>query len=276
MSDWWIDLIALPLLLLFVLLLFLVETSRLGGPQTSALDPGPPQRRPRIYPANLIRQCGLNPEAQQLIYWLSKLLLGMLAPLLLLELLLGQAPGWGLAISAALGFSATDLWLLARRRRRRAEIGSSLSFLISLIVVYLRSGMPLTHAFRQAASHGLPAGHPLADEVALLGREIEAGRDRDEAFTLLAERTGVEALRRLAAIIHVGLTAGAPITDTLQAQADLLKTRQLQLVTEQIQRRSMEAMLPMLLICFPVFLVLVLFPAVIQLSDVLNMIGDLF
>ncbi len=218
--------------------------------------------------------CG--PESVRGLYWAGKLVSGLLLSLVCAELVGDHQLWWAWVGAGLAGSFLPELWLLDRRRRRRAEIESALSFFINLMVVYLQSGMNLAQAFRQAAAHGLRSEHPLAQEVELLSMEIDAGRDRDTAFALLAERSGVPSLRRLAAIIAVAYRAGSPVTDTLRAQAELLKARQSQRVAELVNRKSMEAMLPMLLISFPMFVMLVLFPAVQQVFDVLRMIGELF
>ncbi len=278
-QDLWLDITTLALLLAFAYLFYRVETSSIGNqknaPDADALLDRTPKQA-RWFPYELIRQAGFRPQQIQALYWSGKTLIAILLPLLLFELG-GKIPSWWMALSVSVGgFFAPDLWFMSRRRSRQREITTSLSFFINLMVVYLQSGMNLSQAFRQAADYGLQPRNPLAEEIRLLTLEIEAGRDRESAFALLADRTGVDELKRLAAVISVGFRVGSPLRETLRAQADLLKARQAQMATELVNRKSMEAMLPMMLVCFPMFIVLVLFPAVIQVFDVLGMIGDLF
>lgn len=279
---WILDLVLLILLLGSAWLLFRLEFGRLlgdargvDGPDDAGLQ-AEDRGGLRLYPARLIRQAGRRPDAVGGLYWSSKLVLGLLLGLGMAELGRYAWPWWTWLGAGLAGSFLPELWLLGRRRRRRAEIESALSFFINLMVVYLQSGMNLTQAFRQAAEHGLKEEHPLAQEVGLLALEIDAGRDRDAAFAMLAERTGVPSLMRLAAIIGVAYRAGSPVVETLRAQAELLKARQDQQAAELVNRKSMEAMLPMLLISFPMFVMLVLFPAVQQVFEVLGMIGELF
>lgn len=280
MQFWIIDVAALVLMVLAGYLVYLLETNRIGSDAAQANDrelPSDDDWRPRfLYPARLIRQAGFRSEQSFLLYWSAKFALSVSIPLLLLEFLGGNMPWWVLALVALLASFMPELWLLRRRSNRRWQISNSLAFFIHLIVVYLRSGMSLSQAISMAATYGLEERDPLADEVKLLTGEIEAGRERTQAFDTLAARTGVEDLKRLAAVVSIGYRAGSPIIETLKSQADLLKSRQAQSVSELVNRKTMEAMLPMLLICFPVFIVLVLFPAVLQVFDVLRMIGELF
>nr|WP_243748681.1 type II secretion system F family protein [Pseudomaricurvus alcaniphilus] len=144
------------------------------------------------------------------------------------------------------------------------------------MIVNLNSGFSLNQAFRKAAQYGLHQANPLAEEVALISRELDAGRARQLAFTRLAQRTGVESVHRLATVVNVGLEMGTPMIDALQSQAKILRMQRKQQDTARINRKTMETMLPVLLTCFPMFLMLVLFPAGIQILNVLELLGDIF
>ncbi len=284
-SGWWLDGALFSLAAIFGYLFWQIETHDIfhkvedneGGRDRaqswSALEP---RQERTFYGSRLMRQAGLRPQFMQPLFWAMKLVCAMLFPLLAVEFNGGQAEWVLLLLPALAGFFLPEAWLLVRRQKRRREIAGSLSFFISLMVVYLKSGLNLAQGFRQAATYGLKSNSPLARELDLLSHEIDAGRDRDAAFALLAERTGVEPLKRLASVISVGYQTGSPVVGTLQAQADMLRARQSQEATELVNRKSMEIMIPMLMVCFPMFIVLVLFPAAVQLLDVLKMIGELF
>lgn len=116
---------------------------------------------------------------------------------------------------------------------------------------------------------------PLSAEIKLLAKEIEAGRDRKRAFADLARRTGVQGLRRLSAIINGGVASGSPILDALKSESNLLGMKRYQKDTARINRKSLETLLPVIMVCFPMFLVLVFFPAAIQIIEVLEVLGEL-
>ncbi len=276
-DSWLIDIVFLLLLLGIAYIALRLRSASLElGSDDAEINFDEQQRHFRLYPGKGIRQAGLAPKRMQLSYWLLKFILLLLGPTLLLELSGGTVAIWVLVAVAAGLFFAFDLWLLLVRRRRRQLITRSLNFFVNLLVVYLKSGMSLGKAFDQAAEYGLGKKNPLAQEISLLSKEIEAGRGRDEAFAKLAQRTGVSDLEKIAAVLRVGFQVGSPVAETLAAQAELLRAKQTQMGTELVNRKSMEAMLPMLMVCFPMFLVLVLFPAASQVYEVLQMMKDLF
>lgn len=275
-AAWWLDITLSGLLLLLALVGY--KLHRYGGqPLDVVTDPAEPDASGLAwYPRRLIRQAGILPPQLVMIYWLSKLLLALLLPLLLVELTAGRLSMIWLSLPALAGLFAIDIWLWRRRRERRRKISASLGFLLELMVVYLNAGLNLVQAFQQAAYYGLTRDHPLAKEVLLVARELAAGRERHQAFAALADRTGVNDLRRLAAVMTVGSRVGAPIAQTLSVQAELLRTRQVQYNTEEVNRKNMTALLPMMLVSLPMFAVLVLFPAGIQIHEVLQMMKYLF
>ncbi len=279
MSDWWIDgIIVLLLLLLGVLAVSLRKLEAQANVsehfESSLEKPDKPGFS--FYPRKLIRQSGFSVERARWVYWPLKLAMAIIMPMILVELSRGAVGvGWLLGASSA-GFFAPDAYLWLLRRTRKKRIAGSLSLFVSLIVVYLRSGLSLRDSFDHAARFGLTDTNPLAKEVLLLSSEISAGRSREEAFTCLAERTGVDELMQLASVLEVGFSVGSPMAQTLEAQADLLVARQRQRGTQLANRKTMEAMLPMIMVCFPMFLVLVFYPAGAQVFEVMTLLKELF
>ena len=278
MNDWGFDAV---LLLLIALGLGLLRLIRLDGGDQDLLsdgnlqDEGVQLSSSPLFPSRLIRQAGIVPRQLGRLYWPAKMLLAVVLPMAMTEVIdTPVATGW-LVLMALPGFLMLDIGLLLRRAQRRRRIQASLSFLVDRIVAYLNSGYNLSQAFRQAARFGLTRGNPLAREVLLLAQELDLGRERLSAFQALAERTGVDDLRRLAAVMQVGLQVGSPVAPTLAVQAGLLRAKQLRLSTERINRKNAEALLPMLLVCLPMFAVLVLFPAALQFQAVLQLIRNL-
>ncbi|NHN37223.1 type II secretion system F family protein [Pseudomaricurvus alcaniphilus] len=277
-SSFWLDIVLLAILVITGVLILLLYSNRAATVSVDKLidRPNPDIPGPRCYPHNLVRQCGLSPGDTVMLYWAIKCASVVLVGVLLLEVSPRAVPLYLYPLSAIPAFFACDLWLLWQRKKRRQQISSSLEFFLGLMIVNLNSGFSLNQAFRKAAQYGLHQANPLAEEVALISRELDAGRARQLAFTRLAQRTGVESVHRLATVVNVGLEMGTPMIDALQSQAKILRMQRKQQDTARINRKTMETMLPVLLTCFPMFLMLVLFPAGIQILNVLELLGDIF
>lgn len=245
------------------------------GSRRSAAPPGrqPLKERLRTYYPRVVRQAGYDPDSVSALYWLAKAVLAALLPLLLLEVTPPRLLGTGLlvlVVPALVGFLLPDLWLLLRRRRRKRQITRALGYFVDLLVAFLYSGMSLERAFNRAGRQGFERNHPLARELLLVGRELDAGKDPSLAFHSLAERTGVAELRGIAAALSIGLRVGMSVRATLQGQAEMLWTKRREAALKQINSAAAKVMFPVMLCGFPIFFLLTFFPVLLEIAGQLS------
>ncbi|HEV7669337.1 MAG TPA: type II secretion system F family protein [Thermoanaerobaculia bacterium] len=225
------------------------------------------------YFPTVARQAGFNPAALSGFFLAARMIFALLLPSVLIELLApwGFAPasltGSWLLLPALFGFVLPDLWLLGRRRRRKAKVAHGLSFFADLLVAFLHSGLSLEQAFRRAGSEGFAASHPLAREVAIVGHELDAGQDPATAFRALSERTGVAELRGIASALQLGARLGTPVKTTLSAHAELLWTKRRETALKKINAAAVKVTFPVMLAGFPLFFLLTFFPAILELLE---------
>jgi len=229
--------------------------------------------RIRGYYARTVRQAGFVSRTFVPIVWAMKAIGALLVPLVILELAVRrgwQVPVGVIVLGVLLGFFLADLWLHSVRKERQKKITWSLAYLLDLIVAFLRSGLGLEEAFRRAGREGFAPDHPLAQEVALVSRELDLGKDRAMAFRALYARTGVVPMKAIAAALESGLRLGASVEATLRAQAELLRSRRREDVLKRVQLAAVKALVPVILCGFPLFVVIVFFPAV---SEIMRTFG---
>jgi len=270
----WLD--ATLLLLLAVALLSLRRLPT-GAPQVGGGTAGQIETaaaKVRAYYRRLSRQAGFDPDRLRWVYWAAKLALMALLPLLLLELAASRSfPAPALISIALTGFVVPDLWLLVKRRERRQRIRATLSYFLDLLVALVHSGTTIENAFERAG-RGIRKGraHPLADEVALIAEELDLGKDRAAAFHALAERTGVVELKALSSALTIGLRLGSSVESILTSQADILRARQHEEALKRINRAGVQAIVPTMLCGFPILLLLLLFPAVLEILEAFQLL----
>ena len=86
-------------------------------------------------------------------------------------------------------------------RSRQQLVRWGLADALDLMVISIEAGLGLNAAMMKVASE-LKEVHPdICDEFELANLEIRVGRDREEALRNLAERTGVDDLRSLVAML---------------------------------------------------------------------------
>jgi tight adherence protein C len=104
----------------------------------------------------------------------------------------------------------------------------------------------------------------LANEFRLLTSEIRAGKPRMEAFKSLAQRTKVDDVRALVAMLVQTDKFGTSIGQALRTHADVSRDKRRQRAEEKAQQIAVKLVFPLVLCFFPAFYVVVLGPAIIQ------------
>ncbi|TAN24291.1 MAG: type II secretion system F family protein [Acidobacteria bacterium] len=169
-------------------------------------------------------------------------------------------------VAAPLAGLILPRFVLKRRMKARAKrIRLALPDALDLLVICVEAGLGLDQAMVRVSSE-LKGTHPdLCSELELLGLETRAGVPRVEALRHLAERSGVDDLRALAAVLIQTERFGTSIAQALRVHSDALRTERRQRAEEAAAKLSIK-MLPVLaLFVFPAVMVVILGPAAISL-----------
>ena len=282
--DWRIDLFAGGLLLVLLTLMVILRWSRSWNDQDIAreLESSPSAFGVLFYPQRLVRQAGIIDDGVFIfIYWGSKLLLAVLPTVLVFEFAqldpMVQSFRFEFALVFGLiGFFLPEYLIWVQKKFRQGRIEGTLSYFTDLMISLLLSGMTLQAALRRAAQDGLPPSNPLAQELRIVADEMDAGRDRNEAFQSLFARTGVAELQSLVHVLKVGIDIGTPVATTLEAHADLLRAQEHERSLSRLNRKTFLALFPMFLVSFPMVGVVVFFPPAVELFQGLQLFRDAF
>jgi tight adherence protein C len=94
--------------------------------------------------------------------------------------------------------------------------------------------------------------HPdISDEFELANLEIRVGRERDEALRNLADRTGVDDLRSLVAMLIQTDRFGTSISKAIRAFSDSLRTKRRQRAEQAAQKAAVKFFFRWPVSCFP-------------------------
>ena len=180
-------------------------------------------------------------------------------------LLVGGPLRWVTAgLGAAIGFFGPGLYVERRIKARQLEIMNGLPDALDLLVVCIEAGSGLDQAVMKAADE-LAITYPvLAEELKMVNTEIRAGKPRMEAFKSLADRTKVEDLRSLVAMLVQTDRFGTSIGQALRTHSETSRTKRRQRAEEAAQKIGVKLVFPLVLFFFPAFYVIVLGPAAIQ------------
>jgi tight adherence protein C len=189
-------------------------------------------------------------------------------PVLLVALALGLLPlktGMLAALlGGAIGFFLPGLVLERRIRRRQLQVTNGLADALDILIVCVEAGNAIDQAILKAAEE-LEVSHPvLAHELQLVNIETRAGKPRLEAFRNFADRTKVEDVRSLVAMLVQTDRFGTSVAQALKTYADVLRTKRRQRAEEKAAKLGVKLVFPLVFFLFPALYVVMLGPAVIQ------------
>jgi tight adherence protein C len=168
-------------------------------------------------------------------------------------------------LSIIIGAAIPDAWLKRKIEQRKMNIQYGLPDAMDLAVIAVEAGLGLDQALLRVGEE-IRFAHPdLADELYLRNVEINMGRSRHEAFRNLAERTGVEDLQALVAILIQTDRFGTNVGQALRTFSDSLRTRRRQRAEEQAAKLAIKMIVPMVLFIFPAVFIVMLGPALINI-----------
>ena len=151
-------------------------------------------------------------------------------------------------------FFAPDLWLLRRARERSRRMRRELPALLDLLRLSVEAGRSLPVALREV---GTRARGPLAAEWRTVGRKVGLGMSLDAALRGMAWRAPLPEVRALVAALERARRHGAPLADTLAAQARDARFALARSAREEAARAGPKIQLVVALLLVPSVLLLV-------------------
>jgi tight adherence protein C len=153
--------------------------------------------------------------------------------------------------------------------RRQMQIRNGLPDALDLIIVCVEAGLSLDQSVLKA-SEELALSHPaLADELQQVTNEIRAGKPRMEAFRNFADRTKVDDVRALVAMLIQTDRFGTSIAQALRTHADTGRTVRRQRAEERAAKLGVKLVFPLVFCLFPAMYVVTLGPGAIRIIRVL-------
>ena len=188
---------------------------------------------------------------------------------------IGFRPNLPLALAAcAMGYLLPSMVLgrLAKRRQHRIRLG--LPDALDLLVVSVEAGLGLDQAIQRVGEE-LDFAHPdLSDELRLINFELRAGKGRVDALRNLAERTGVDDIASLVAMLVQTDKFGTSVAQSLRVHSDTVRTKRRQRAEEAAAKTGVKMVFPLVFCIFPAIWIVTIGPAAIKFVQVLVPMGQ--
>lgn len=169
-----------------------------------------------------------------------------------------------------MGFFLPRYALRRMIRSRQQLVRWGLADALDLMVISIEAGLGLNAAMVKVSTE-LREAHPdICDEFEMANLEMRVGRDREESLRNLAERTGVDDLRSLVAMLIQTDKFGTSIARAIRAFSDSLRTKRRQRAEQAAQKAAVKLLFPLACFLFPTLFIALLGPAALQLMDTLG------
>lgn len=221
-----------------------------------------------------------NPNAMKYFYG-SKVMLGIGFPLLMSLAVANSSAEptnkiMAVLAAAAMGFFAPNEYVNLRAKKRQKEIRRGLPNALDLLVVCVESGLGLDQAVVQVAKD-LDQAHPeVSEEFALVNYELKAGKRRIDALRNLGERTAVDDLKKLVAVLIQADRFGTGVAASLRAHADFMRVQARQIAEEKAAKLGVKLVFPIFFCILPSLFVVTVGPMVVKIMrDLIPMMNGL-
>ena len=164
-------------------------------------------------------------------------------------------------------FFVPNVWLNGKIRERQQALERALPDAMDLLVTCVEAGLGLDAAMSRVSQEMGLSSPILADELNQTFLEIQAGVPRADSFRRLAERTGVEDLRSLSAMLIQTDIFGTSVARALRIHSDGMRIKRMQQAEEKAAMVSVKMTIPLVLCILPSLIAVVMGPAIVMISQ---------
>jgi tight adherence protein C len=217
----------------------------------------------------LIRAGYRGPNALKVLYG-AKVVGGIGMPILMTLAVSGTAADpankiMAVLMAVAMGFFGPNEWVKIKSKRRQKQVHRGLSNALDLMVISVESGLGLDQAIMQVAKE-LEHAHPeISEEFALVNLELKAGKRRMEALRNLAERTGVDDVKKLVAVLIQADRFGTGVAQSLRGHADYMRVQARQIAEEKAAKLGVKLVFPIFFCILPSLFVVTVGPVAMKI-----------
>ena len=167
---------------------------------------------------------------------------------------------WGSA------FMYPDVLINRKIEDRQKEISRKLPDILDLLVISVEAGLGFEQALDRTT---IAVPGALSDEFRRMLHEIRIGSTRADALRAMADRSDVPELRGFILAMLQADTFGVSISRLLRSQADEMRIKRRLMAQEKAQKAPVKMLFPLVFCIFPSIFVVILGPAMINISKAL-------
>ncbi len=165
----------------------------------------------------------------------------------------------------AMGWILPGMWVRRCGEERKSVLSKELPFALDMVTVSMQAGLEFGAAIRQLVKES--GQSVLANEFAVMLKEVELGKTRIEAMRTMAGRIQLEEFISVVSAVEQGTDLGASITKTLQIQAEELRRLRYHRAERKAARAPSLMIMPMALFILPSVFIIIFVPILVRLAE---------
>jgi len=165
-----------------------------------------------------------------------------------------------------LGLILPSFYVGHRQSAMRQEYRHGFPDFMDLLIVCVEAGLGLEGAIERV-SRELIDSHPhLAANIHLVSLELRAGKPLSEAIAGLSDRTGIDEVQSLGALLKQSEELGTSLATALRVYSDEMRDKRFSRAEEKANALPVKMMVPLGLLIFPVLMIVILLPVVVRMQ----------
>jgi tight adherence protein C len=177
-------------------------------------------------------------------------------------------------LAGGLGFLLPGVWLDHRVQGRQRQLRVGFPDAMDLLVVCVEAGLGLAPALQRVADDLMISYPELGGELGLVNAEMRAGVERTQALKNLADRTGLEDIRGLVALLVQTMRFGTGVAEALRVYSEEFRDKRMQAAEEVAATMGTKMIFPLILCFFPSFFLIAIGPAAIAMMATFRNMGQ--
>jgi len=173
-------------------------------------------------------------------------------------------------VAVGLGYLVPDMWLTWRVSVRQHKLRKALPDALDLLVICVEAGLGLDQALMKVSQDMRISHRELSDELQLVNMQMRVGKTRLDALRDLAQRTGLDDIKTLVAMLIQTERFGTSVAQSLRVYSDDMRLKRRQRAEEMSAKTSVKMVPPLVFFIFPALMVVILGPAIITMMRTLG------
>lgn len=163
-----------------------------------------------------------------------------------------------------IGVLGPSLYLSSKTKKHQEAIKLQLADTLDLMSVCMEAGLSFDASLVKISER---MDGPLIDEFVTVFKQIQLGKNRNDALKELGNATNVPELKTFVSAVIQANQLGIPITNVLAAQSEQLRISKREEIKEKAAKVPTKMTMPTVLLILPAIICIIMGPVIIQVKD---------